>query len=218
MRAWRDALPASAPESAALRTGTDLLARWSEPQRHYHTVDHLITVLEIVDGNAERAADPDAVRLAAWFHDAIYDPLRMDNEEASALLAESVLPGLGVSHVQLAEVARLVRLTASHDPVPGDRNGGLLMDADLAILASPQDRYRAYVTAVRREYAHLDDAVFAVGRAGVLNNLLSLPRLFHTPELREMWEDAARHNLSCEVAAIRVELGKTGSADLTIAE
>ena len=123
-----------------------------------------------------------------------------------------------MSNVQVAEIARLVRLTASHDAVPGDRNGGLLMDADLAILASPPDRYRAYVTAVRREYAHLDDAVFAVGRAGVLNNLLSLPRLFHTPALRELWEDAARHNLSCEVAAIRVDLGKTGSADLTAAE
>ena len=218
LRAWRDALPPSAPESSALRTGTDLLARWSEPQRHYHTVEHLITVLEIVDGNADRAADPDAVRLAAWYHDAVYDPQRMDNEEASALLAEAALPLLGVPHIQVAEVARLVRLTASHDPVPGDRNGGLLMDADLAILAAPQDRYRAYVAAVRREYAHLDDAVFAVGRAGVLNNLLSLPRLFHTPALRELWEDAARHNLSCEVAAIRVDLGKTGSADLTAAE
>jgi len=115
-------------------------------------------------------------------------------------------------------VARLIRLTASHDPLPGDRNGGLLIDADLVILASPPPEYRAYVAGVRQEYGHLDDAVFAVGRAGVLNNLLSLSRLFHTPSLRERWEDAARHNLTVEVAAIRGDLGKTGSADLTAAE
>ena len=182
LHAWRDALPPSAPESSAPRTGTDLLARWSEPQRHYHTVDHLASVLEIID-EQRRPGGRRRTRSGwpRWFHDAVYDPLRMDNEEASALLAEAVLPGLGVPHGQVAEVARLVRLTASHDPLPGDRNGGLLIDADLAILAAPPDRYRAYVAAVRREYAHLDDAVFAVGRAGVLNNLLSLPRLFHTP-------------------------------------
>ena len=215
LRAWRDALPSTAPESPALRAGTDLLARWSEPQRHYHTVEHLAAVLEIVDGNADRAADPDAVRLAAWYHDAVYDPLRMDNEEASALLAEAMLPGLDVPHIRVAEVARLVRLTASHDPMPGDRNGALLVDADLAILAAPPEEYRTYVDAVRQEYGHLDDVVFAVGRAGVLNNLLSLARLFHTPALRERWEDLARQNLAGEVAAIRLELGKTGSADLT---
>ena len=99
-------------------------------------------MLRLVDEHADRAADPDAVRLAAWFHDAVYDPQRMDNEEASALLAEAVLPGLDVPPVRVAEVARLVRLTASHDPIPGDRNGGLLIDADLGILACPPDVYR----------------------------------------------------------------------------
>lgn len=193
------------------RVGADLLARWTEPRRAYHGVDHLRAVLAVIDENADRAADPAAVRLAAWFHDAVYDPLRMDNEEASALLAEATLPELGVQPNRVAEVARLVRLTASHDPVPGDRNGGLLVDADLAILASPPETYRAYTLAVRCEYAHLDDATFAVGRTGVLNNLLGLTRLFHTPTLRERWEDLARQNVAHELRSIRVELGTTGA-------
>lgn len=204
LHAWRDALPPSAPVAAVSRVGDDLLARWTEPHRHYHTVDHLQAVLAIIDDNAGGAVDLMAVKLAAWFHDAVYDPTRVDNEEASALLAESVLAELRVSLAQVSEIARLVRLTATHDPLPGDRNGGLLMDADLAILAAPPETYRAYTVAIRREYAHLDDAVFAGGRAGVLSNLLSLPRLFHTPVLRDRWEDLARYNVTTELANIRV--------------
>jgi predicted metal-dependent HD superfamily phosphohydrolase len=207
LHAWRDALPPAAPVAAVSRLGDDLLARWTEPHRHYHTVDHLQAVLAVVNDNTDTAADPMAVKLAAWFHDAIYDPTRVDNEEASALLAESVLPELRVAMAQVSEIARLVRLTATHDPMPGDRNGGLLMDADLAILAAPPDTYRAYTVAIRREYAHLDDATFAAGRAGVLANLLALPRLFHTNALRERWEDVARHNVNAELASIRVDLG-----------
>jgi len=206
LHAWRDALPPAAPVAAVSRAGDDLLARWTEPHRHYHTVDHLQAVIGLVEDNAGAATDLTAVRLAAWFHDAVYEPTRVDNEEASALLAESVLPELRVSLAQVAEIARLVRLTATHDPMPGDRNGGLLTDADLAILAAPPETYRAYTVAIRREYGHLDDATFAAGRAGVLSNLLSLPRLFHTASLRDRWEDVARYNLTAELATIRVDL------------
>jgi len=210
LHAWRDALPTSASVSAASKAGDELLSRWSEPHRHYHTVEHLDAVLSVIASHSDRAVDPDVVKLAAWFHDAVYDPLRVDNEEASALLAEAVLPRLSVPPERVAEVARLVRVTAGHDPLPGDRNGGLLVDADLAILAAAPETYRAYTIAIRREYAHLDDAQFATGRAGVLNNLLSLPRLFHTPVLRERWEDLARYNITAELTGIRADLGRTG--------
>jgi predicted metal-dependent HD superfamily phosphohydrolase len=203
LQAWRATLPASAPAGLVTRTGENLLARWSEPQRHYHTVAHLSVVLAVIDEHAGRAGDPTAVRLAAWYHDAVYDPKRVDNEEASALLAEAALPELDVPTDRVTEVARLVRLTASHDPIPGDRNGGLLTDADLCVLASPPEVYQTYTAAVRREYAHVPDHAFAAGRAAVLNNLLSLPRLFHTPVLRERWEDMARANITRELATMR---------------
>jgi predicted metal-dependent HD superfamily phosphohydrolase len=203
LTAWQTTLPAAAPAGLAARVGEDLLARWSEPHRYYHTVNHLRVVLAVVNEHSGRAEDSTAVRLAAWYHDAIYDPHRVDNEEASALLAEASLPDLGVPPDRVAEVARLVRLTASHDPIPGDRNGGLLTDADLCVLASPPDVYRAYTAAVRREYAHVPDDAFVIGRAAVLQNLLCLARLFHTPELRDRWEDMARANLTRELSGLR---------------
>jgi len=202
LTSWRTLLPA-APDTLSARVGADLLARWSEPHRHYHTVSHLTAVLAVLDEHSAHAADVIAVRLAAWFHDAVYDPHRVDNEEASALLAEASLPALAVSPERVAEVARLVRLTASHDPAAGDRNGELLTDADLAVLAGPPEAYAAYTAAVRREYAHVSDPNFGTGRASVLNNLLSLPHLFHVPALRERWEDVARANLMRELQALR---------------
>jgi predicted metal-dependent HD superfamily phosphohydrolase len=203
LHAWRDLLPLSAPVLSVSRVGHDLVARWSEPHRHYHTTRHLAAVLHVIDEHSGRAGDAIAVRLAAWFHDAVYDPRRVDNEEASALLAEASLPSLDVRPGQTAEVARLVRLTATHDPLPGDRNGGLLTDADLSILAAPPEEYRAYIAAIRQEYAHVSDEAFVAGRAAVLHNLLALTRLYHTPDLRERWEDLARHNLTWELSTLR---------------
>ncbi|MGH3381681.1 MAG: HD domain-containing protein, partial [Actinoallomurus sp.] len=133
-----------------------------------------------------------------------------DNEERSAQLAERVLPGAGTPPGTVAEVARLVRLTTTHDPRAGDRDGAVLCDADLAILAADPDRYAAYAAAVREEYAAVPDEAFRQGRADVLRGLLALPALFRTPPARERWEETARHNVGTELML----LGDTsGGAD-----
>ncbi|MEU6218347.1 hypothetical protein ABZ845_12630 [Streptomyces sp. NPDC047022] len=181
------------------RYADDLLRRWSEPQRRYHTVEHLAAVLDHIDVLEEYADDPDAVRLAAWFHDAVYLPDRSTNEERSARLAERALPEAGVAQGTTGEVARLVRLTVGHAPEPGDANGAVLCDADLAILAAPPHAYAAYTAAVRQEYGFVPDEAFRVGRAAVLRQLLDLPGLFRTPYGRREWEATARWNLAAEL-------------------
>jgi predicted metal-dependent HD superfamily phosphohydrolase len=193
---WRRAA-GDQPES--LSVWSDLVQRWSEPHRRYHSLGHLAAVLGIVDAYAGLATDPDAVRLAAWYHDAIYDPTRLDNEERSAQLAESELAGLGLSAELVSEVARLVRLTATHAPAADDHDGALLCDADLAILAAPAEAYVGYVNAVRAEYAQLSDELFRTGRSQVLRSLLDRPAIFTTVELRELFEEAARRNVTAEL-------------------
>ncbi|MDX3247136.1 hypothetical protein [Streptomyces sp. ME18-1-4] len=177
----------------------DLLARWQEPQRRYHTLTHLTAVLNRVDELQAHADDPDVVRLAAWFHDAVYLPDRSENEERSARLAERALPEAGVSRERTAEVARLVRLTVTHDPADDDRDGQVLCDADLAILAAPPSAYAAYTAAVREEYHFVPSDAFRAGRAAILRQLLDLPRLFRTPYGSERWEETARYNLRGEL-------------------
>jgi predicted metal-dependent HD superfamily phosphohydrolase len=190
--AFARAVPGAPGAEAVAR---DLIRRWQEPHRHYHTLRHLSAMLSIVEGEA----GPPEVVLACWFHDAIYDPRRTGNEDASADLALAALGSLGTEG---AEVARLVRLTATHDPDPDDHSGQLLCDADLAILAAPAAEYAEYAANVRREYAHVSDQNFRRGRAAILKSLLDLPALFHLDTHRSTWEKRARANLDNELSVL----------------
>jgi predicted metal-dependent HD superfamily phosphohydrolase len=179
------------PGSDAVRE--DLLRRWSEPHRRYHDLRHLEEVLAALPDDAPRA-----VLLAAWYHDAVYDPARDDNEAASARLAREQLAG----ESELAEVERLVLLTRAHDPAEEDVSGAMLSDADLAVLGASPERYAEYTSDVRHEYAHVSDGDFRHGRTRVLAGLLALTPLYRTERGRERWEEAARTNLSRELAAL----------------
>jgi predicted metal-dependent HD superfamily phosphohydrolase len=195
--------PTSRTEWAAI------VAAWSEPHRRYHDLAHLAAVLRLV-GELEGAADdPDAVRLAAWYHDIAYEPQRTDNEEVSAARARVGLRGL-VPDARVDEVERLVLLTAGHDPAPGDANGAVLCDADLAVLAGPPDAYATYASAVREEYGHLSDEVFTAGRIAVLEHLLALPALYRTPEAARQWADRATANLTAELTLLRRRASSAG--------
>jgi predicted metal-dependent HD superfamily phosphohydrolase len=176
----------------------ELEAAYADPDRGYHDLTHLTEVLAHVE-ELMPADDPDreAVLLAAWFHDVVYDG-QGDLEERSARRAVEALGGspLGV------EVARLVRLTGSHRPADDDRPGQVLCDADLAILAADPDRYVSYTRGVRREYATVPDPDFAAGRAAVLADLLAKPSLFHTDQGRRRWEQRARANVEAEIRSL----------------
>lgn len=176
--------------------GRGLVRRWLAPQRHYHDVRHLAFLLAALDeiGTPPSASRP--VRLAAWFHDAVYDGEPGD-EDRSAALAESLLAGV-LPAAEVAEVARLVRLTATHDPADDDAAGAALCDADLAILAAPAARYDVYVADVRGDYAHVADPIWAIGRTAVLDRLLAKDRLFTTAYGSRTWTAPARANLARE--------------------
>ncbi len=173
----------------------ELVARWSEPHRHYHDVRHLAATLTALDLLAEEpAAESRPVRLAAWFHDAVYEGVAGADEERSASLAAELLADLP----EVDEVVRLVLLTAGHDPDPEDAAGAALGDADLAILGSMPGRYDVYVRDVRLDYDHVDDASWAIGRTAVLDQLLSLDPLYRTPKGAALWSERARANLTRE--------------------
>lgn len=181
----------------ALRT--ELLARWAEPHRRHHDVAHLDDVLRAVAELADRGAtfDRTAVDLAAWFHDAIYDIGRDDNEDRSADLARARLAPPELA----AEVARLVETTKTHAIAEGDANGAALSDADLAVLGAPPERYAQYAAAVREEYSAIPDEVFRPARARVLAALLD-GAMYHTQQGRDLWERRARDNVTAELHAL----------------
>lgn len=179
--------------------GERLLAAYGAPSRHYHNLRHLSQVLAWVGELGAETSDLEAVQLAAWFHDAVYDVRSTDNEEQSAQLAEETLAATEVSAERVAEVARLVRLTDTHAASADDGNGKVLCDADLSVLAGGTDAYASYARAVRVEYAHVPEDDFKRGRAAVLQSLLDLPHLFGTKRGRQMWETPARVNIEAEL-------------------
>jgi predicted metal-dependent HD superfamily phosphohydrolase len=200
--AWLRTAARVAARGDVAGSGATLLGRYAEAGRHYHDLTHLDEVLRNVDELADVARAPDVVRLAAWFHDAVYDPRADDNEERSADLAESMLAAMRVDDRVVADVARLVRLTAGHDAADDDPDGAVLCDADLAILAADETRYAEYTAGVRAEYAHLTDDAYARGRSAVLRQLLGKPSLFRTPTAHAAWETTARANVTAELAQL----------------
>ncbi|HWJ83753.1 MAG TPA: hypothetical protein VNS55_16060 [Nocardioides sp.] len=179
-----------------------LLAAYADPARRYHDVRHLGGVLSRLEELAAAGTtyDRDPVLLAAWFHDAIYDGER-DAEERSAAWAEEALPPLVPSRT-VVEVARLVRVTETHDPADDDLNGCALSDADLGVLAIEEPLYEEYVAAVRAEYVHLDDEAFRDGRSAFLTKLAERQRIFRTDHAGRQWEDRARRNIERELARL----------------
>lgn len=187
---------------AAASVGTDLLDRYGDAGRHYHSLLHLAAVLTVVDELADLADAPDPVRLAAWYHDAIHQPDgRGDDEQRSADLARAELTALGFDAEAVDEVVRLVLLTATHDPEPPDRNGAVLCDADLWILGATEERYDRYTRNIRAEYGHVPEEAWRSGRAAVLRHFLQRPAIYHT-EPGGRREPAARANLEWELSRL----------------
>lgn len=189
---WREYMPNTE------YLGAELIRRWGEPHRRYHHRVHLLAVLEALDALSGPVGPPPVVVLAAWFHDAVYDGVAGRDEERSAQLAEARLPRAGLGQADIAEVARLIRLTAHHQPRQEDDCGAMLCDADLSVLAGGAAAYARYVDGVRAEYPHLHNGAFATGRAGVVRALLARQPIFSTAEGRRLWEELALANLTAE--------------------
>ena len=183
----------------------ELLGRYSEPHRRYHGVVHVRRVVDDVTAllRAVPTPDPAAVRLAAWYHDGIYDPGSPANERQSADLARRALGELGVDPARIDEAARLILLTAAHEPadIATDPGGAVLLDADLAVLGADPATYAAYAQGVRTEYHHVDDVAWRQGRAAVLHRFLDAERIYATPVMHER-EARARANLTAELRSL----------------
>lgn len=171
-----------------------LMARYAEPHRKYHTLQHLhecLSQFELAQGLASRGAE---VETALWFHDAVYDLKRSDNEAQSAAWARDAALQAGVAAEVAARLHALVMATRhSALPVGGDEQ--LLVDIDLAILGAGPARFAEYEQQIREEYGHVPGWLFRRKRRAILHSFLERPRIFSTPRFHAALEDTARANL-----------------------
>ena len=218
MRAWDSLLPGH----TAL--GEDLLERYEQPHRKYHTSVHLSEMLTALKTLYKRhhTATPRAVLLAAWFHDAVYEANPGEDEAASADLARTTLTPLAstgsLTNREVTAIAHLIELTASHQLADGieEYTSGALtradaaffLDADLAILAADSPRYTRYVAGVRAEYAHYAPDAFTRGRAAILQGFLNRTAIYASDTAHLLWDAPARLNLRTELEGYRAALGE----------
>ena len=218
MRAWESLLPGH----TAL--GEDLLERYEQPHRKYHTSVHLSEMLTALKTLYEQhhTATPRAVLLAAWFHDAVYEANPGEDEAASADLARTTLTPLAstgfLTNREVTAIAHLIELTASHQLADGieEYTSGALtradaaffLDADLAILAADSPRYTRYVAGVRAEYAHYTLDAFTRGRAAILQGFLNRTAIYASDTAHLLWDAPARLNLRTELEGYRAALSE----------
>jgi predicted metal-dependent HD superfamily phosphohydrolase len=181
----------------------DLIVRYREPLRRYHTMAHIEDCLAQAETSTDLSPEARALlKTALWFHDAIYDPQRTDNEAASARLAVEALKSTGRPEAEIAEIERLILLTAGHEVAADDMLGARLVSIDLSILGAPPARYDAYARDIRAEYGHVPEALYRPARAAVLRHFLEAERLFPDPVWATRLEARARDNLRREIASL----------------
>lgn len=193
--------------------GTNLITLWSTPDRAFHNLRHLIDLLTRVDELSEETRNPDLVRLAAWYHGAIFSVSADqamhrnggEDEAASAALAYEELTAAGVSEKNANRVSELIMNLRRHDLPTSDIDAAALSDADLGCLAIEPQRYREYSRLIYSEYAHLPLLTYLRTRTTIVRKLLARDRLFASP-LGQHWELPARENLEAELRRLSSKL------------
>jgi len=171
-----------------------LLARYREPQRHYHTLQHLTECFTAFDLLRSQSSHPGEIELALWYHDAVYDPQRHDNEALSAALAVDRLYEAGAAATVIERVHDLIMATQSHE-AGDDPDRAIMLDVDLAILGAAPARFADYERQIRAEYAHVPDDAYRTGRARVLAGFAARDPLYRTALFHARYERQAKRNM-----------------------
>ena len=179
-----------------------LVERYSEGARVYHNLSHIQSLLALSESLSDKVQDRDALCFAIWFHDAIYDTKRSDNEEKSAEFAVEALAGLGVPEQTIATTREMILATKHHRGADLSWDMKVFLDLDTSILGAPGEIYEEYSRAIRKEYSWVPDVLYREGRMKILNDFLGRERIYNTEEIKANYEAQARHNIAEEIKAL----------------
>lgn len=183
-----------------------LVKAYTSPNRFYHNLTHIEDCLFLLDQTQSLARHPEQVELAIWFHDAIYDSRRNDNEEKSAEWAKATIQKAGLRGDIAGRVIQVI-LATRHDEAATDTDAQLMVDVDLSILGREHKVFWRYEENIRKEYAWVPDDLFKTKRVEILSGFLSRPHLYYHQEYRARFEDQARDNLRQAIARLSGEGG-----------
>ncbi len=181
---------------------SDIYEKYSEPQRRYHTLEHIDSCLNLLDEVKNELKEPLVVEVALWFHDAIYNPKKSDNEEKSTLYAQELLVMLKAAPDFVEKVSQLIMATKHpHQPVAMEEK--YIIDIDLSILGAPKVAYDQYAVRIRKEYSHVPAFLYRRERRKVLESFICKKALFNTEYFGSRYEHSARDNIEREIARLK---------------
>jgi len=175
--------------------------KYSKSNRHYHTLEHLERLLQELHEVQVQIREWNTILFTLFYHDAIYDPLKSNNEEKSADLAEKRLLSLSVPQQVISNCKAQILVTKQHE-ISADEDTNYFTDADLSILGQDWPAYEAYAKNVRKEYAIYPDLVYRPGRRKVLSHFLQMERIYKTGYFFGKYEATAKDNLQREISLL----------------
>ena len=192
----------------AARNWTEVFLKcYTEPERLYHTLEHVGAMIRCLDECRDLIRDETAVALAIFFHDWVYDPRSKNNEADSVKAFEEFANSLGLAERMTKKVTGLIERTITHklpcgEEGKGDEETKLFLDFDLEVLSRSREEYDMYARQIRKEYGHYEGNEYRKGRAKVLKGFLERERLYFSEKFHVAKEEAARRNLRAEIAEL----------------
>lgn len=182
----------------------ELVKNYSSKERYYHNLSHVETLLKLTNKYKHLLSSLKTIQFAIWYHDAIYDASKNDNEERSAELARKRLTKMGVNEAIVKDCCNLILSTKSHKLTHEEKSfdAKFFLDIDLSILATPKSEYLNYSKQIRQEYKMYSDELYLQGRKKVLSNFLNTERIYKTDLFYDSFEKKARKNLAFEISLI----------------
>ena len=179
-----------------------LREKYSEEGRFYHNLSHIKALFALFESLKDTIQNHQAIGFAIWFHDLIYNTRRSDNEEKSAEIAAEMLSELGVDHRTTDLVGELILATRSHSGAELTKDAKLFLDMDLSILGAPEEIYREYSKAIRKEYSWVPSFMYRRSRKKILKGFSERDQLYFTEEMIKRFEKQARINIEDEIRSL----------------
>lgn len=197
---WENLLqPFQVDKNVSKKILMDLCILYTSEDRFYHRLEHIEQILCTIDSLRPICQNLPALQLAAWFHDAIYNPKAKNNEEKSAEYAAIALTQLQIPHTIIDRVIKMILYTQYHQAASDDIDSQIFLDADLAILGTNTREYNVYAAAIRREYSWMAAAEYQQGRIEILQKFWQRQRIYFTDRMFTKLEKKARQNILAEI-------------------
>jgi predicted metal-dependent HD superfamily phosphohydrolase len=199
---WLDLWNRIGAQGNAHEVYKDLVARYSEPHRHYHTLTHIEYCLDKFKNVRRFANDPNALELAIWYHDAIYDTKTDDNEDKSGIFAMDMTKKVLMNKDFSSKIGFLVSATR-HMMASYDSDARLIRDIDLSILGQSKEKFDEYERQIRKEYEWVPDDEYAIKRSIILKSFIDRLVIYKTKFFHDKYESRAVRNIMRSLARFR---------------